>query len=97
MRAGEDRTLVDVVEVIGDPVDQIMAKATKVFFAHVAQFGRERGLGIHGGNLTENRSYRTIRLILVSSKRSRAPALAIPGASQSPLIDAAGPEPRHPD
>jgi hypothetical protein len=29
-----------------------MAKTTKVFLAHVAQFGREVGFGaVHGGNL----------------------------------------------
>jgi len=27
-----------VVEVIGDPIDQIMSQATKVFFIHVAEF-----------------------------------------------------------
>jgi hypothetical protein len=32
-----------VIEVIGDPIDQIMAQATKVFFAHVAQLRRESG------------------------------------------------------
>ena len=41
-----------MLEVIGDPIDQLMSKTTKVFLAHVAQFGREVGFGaVHGGNL----------------------------------------------
>src|ERR1044072_4605800 len=35
---GEDGKLVDMIEVIGDPVDQIMAQPTKVFLIHVAEF-----------------------------------------------------------
>src|SRR6185436_7221596 len=52
----EDWAMFDVIEVIGDPIDQIVAEATKVGGAHVAQLGRERlGLWVfHGGNnLTE--------------------------------------------
>ena len=59
----QNRTLLDVVEVIGDPVDQIVAEATKVFFAHVAQFGRKRGLGMIHGAPSYNRSYRTYRTL----------------------------------
>ena len=53
----KDRPLVDVGEIIGNPVDQIMPQATKVFRAHVAQLGRKRGVRmIHGGsNLTIGR------------------------------------------
>ena len=55
----QHRTLIDVLEVIGDPIDQLMAKTTKVFLAHVAQFGRKVGFGaVHGGNLTIG-SYKT--------------------------------------
>ena len=51
---GQDRPIVDVGEIIGNPVDQIMPQATKVFRAHVAQLGRKRGLAIaHGARILQ--------------------------------------------
>ncbi len=50
------------LEVIGDPVDQIVTQATKVFFAHVAQIGRKSGAqGYSRLRRSYNRSDRTYR------------------------------------
>jgi hypothetical protein len=49
----QDWPFIDLVEVIGDPVDQIVTQATKVVLAHVAQIGRQLGFGaVHGAHLT---------------------------------------------
>ena len=50
----EDWKIVDLFEVIGDPVDQLVAETTKVVGIHITQLGRQIGFGaVHGHNLTQ--------------------------------------------
>ena len=63
LNGGQHRAFIDVLEVISDPIDQLMAKTTKVFLAHIAQFGREIGFGaVHGGNLATKKHKRHKRI-----------------------------------
>ncbi len=45
----EHRQVFNVLEVFRDPVNQLMAKAAKVFLAHVAQGGRKLWLWLGHG------------------------------------------------
>src|ERR1041385_1570857 len=50
---GKNRKLIDVFEIIGNPIDQLMAETTKLRLLHITQLGREVGLGaIHGAHLS---------------------------------------------
>ena len=48
----ENGKFFDALEIIGDPIDQLMPKAAKVFPGHVAQVGRDRELaGFHSAGI----------------------------------------------